>query len=130
MPEIRIAYDLPSFKYAFTWTATEAEAAELLEGQLTAIAESGLDPGAALSAVIVQAPAILRAGGDEASVRGAHVMLTAWALQQTAGHPESPGRVIDYLPTHDFELVITGIGRGKASATVKAQARDDFVGSA
>jgi hypothetical protein len=129
MPEIRIAYDLPSFKHAFTWTATEAEAAELLDDQLAAIAGRGLDP-AMLNDAVVQAPAILGARGDAVSVRSMHVLLTAWTLQQTTGHSDFAGRVIDYLPTHDFDVVITKVEPGEISATIKAQARADFAGSA
>lgn len=33
MPEIHIAYDLPSFKDAFVWEATEAELVRLLQSQ-------------------------------------------------------------------------------------------------
>ena len=126
MPEIHIAYDLPDFDYAFLWTATEEEAANLLDSQLAAMAEHGNDPAALLAQIVVQAPALLRAGGDEDSVRDTHVMLTAWALQQNAGHPDFPGRVIDYLPTHDFEVLVSETEPGEISATITALSRDDF----
>lgn len=82
MPEIRIAYELPSFEYAVVWSGTEAEAAAVLDSQLAAIAEHGLDPVGALAVLVAEAPASLQAGADAASVRGTHVLLTAWALMQ------------------------------------------------
>src|SRR5262245_24294056 len=123
MPEIHIAYDLPSFKYGFVWDGTEAEAARLLT-------ELPCPPSGFIGAVVL-GPKILR-GRDKVAVRGAHAMLTAWALQQAAHHPECPGRVIDYLPTHDFEVVITAVDkqRGKIKAKLKARSREDFAGSA
>lgn len=120
MPEIRIAYDLPSFDYAFTWTATEDEAAKLLDSQFAVITEQGFDPATFLNAFVAQAPAILRAGGDEVSMRGVHVMLTAWVLQLAAGNPESPGRVFDFLSTNDFEIVIGGLEPGKIEVAIAA----------
>jgi hypothetical protein len=130
MPEIRIAYDLPAFKYAFTWTMTEAEAAKLLDSQLASIAAGGLDRAAVLNSLAGNAPTILPTLKDAVQVRGMHVALTAWALQQNAGHPELPGRMLDYLPTHDFEVIIAGAKSGEISAIIKAEARNDFTGSA
>src|SRR3954447_7333528 len=120
MPEIRIAYELPLFEYAVIWSGTEAEAAAVLDSQLAAIAEQGLDSVVALATGVAQAPAILQAGLDAATVRGLHVLLTAWALQQNAGHPDFPGRVIDYLPTYDFDVTIAATESGEITATIEA----------
>jgi hypothetical protein len=46
-------------------------------------------------------------------------------LQQSAGHPEVSGRVIDFLADHDFAIEITQDGSGQVTATVEAQARDE-----
>ena len=130
LPEIRISFDLPSFNYAFVWTGAEAEAAELLDDQLAIIARHGFDPAAVFRTIIVQAPAFL-AGGDADSVQGAHDMLTAWVLRlQAEDDPDFSGWMIDYLPSHDFEVLITKAENGKMIGLIETHPRDDFTGAA
>ena len=38
--------------------------------------------------------------------------------------------MLDYLPTHDFEVIIARAKPGEISAIIKAEARNDFAGSA
>jgi hypothetical protein len=134
MPEIRIVYDLPSFKYRFVWTATEAEAARLLETQLDGFRRMRVgDPAAALVTAVAQHTSKFLLSEDEIAARGAHVMVTAWVLQLGAENPDFPSaRVIDYLPTHDFEVVITDIDQQNRKIEVKitAEPRGDIAGTA
>ena len=113
MPEIRIAYDLPSFKNSFVWEATEAEFARML-------AQS--QPANALASVVYHAPKFLD-DPDPVKARGVRVMLTTWALQLDTTSAERPGRVCDYIGVYDFAVTITRVTETGAEASVGATAR-------
>lgn len=119
MPEIHI--DL--FGTAFTWSGTEAEAADLLAAMREQAAQFGPADEVMESILLHHAPTTLK--GDEELPRGTMAMVTAWALQQPAGHPEVPGSVINFLPEHDFEVAITRDAAGQVSAEIEASVRDE-----
>ena len=119
MPEIHI--DL--FGNAFTWNGTEAEAVALLDAMQEQAAQLGAPDEVLQSNLLHHALAALR--GEDELQQGTMAMVTAWALQQPAGHPEVPGRVIDFLADHDFAIAMTQDGSGQVTATIEAQARDE-----
>jgi hypothetical protein len=67
---------------------------------------------------------------------GAHVAVLAWTLQLSAENPDFPeATVLDYLPTHDFELVITSVKSGAVKGgrivyELNAKPRENLAGSA
>jgi len=123
MPEIRITYG----KHAFSWTATEEEAAGLLAYQRERATQLG-DPDAVLNTMVEHAPALLDGNPNEKGC--AMEMLTAWALNLSTQQPERPGRVIDYLPAYDFAITIEQAAKGVIRAALEAKLRDEIAGSA
>ena len=121
MPEITISFG----RHDFVWEATEAEFAKLLDTQRQSLARAGI-PFESIPALAAQH----LDDRDPTRKRGAHVMLTGWVLMQSTHHPDAPGRLIDFLPTHDFSVTITRADRGCLSVDIEARARDDFAGEA
>ena len=122
MPEIHIAYDLPSFKDAFVWEAPEAVLAHMLRVYREQAAAQGLEFSNWVDAVVVQAPQLL-AKADPTEGRSIRGALTAWALQLDVQTPEYPGSIIDYIAAYDFWVTITKASGGAIGATVTPQLR-------
>ena len=125
MPEVYINLDLPAFKDAFMWEATEEKFHKLLGGQCAQMSMLG-DPEEMSLACTREAINILRKGGtDPITDRGARLALVAFALQikvrQQDGSPLH--RLIDYLPVHDFEVTIRKFEDGQVDVEVSGGPR-------
>jgi hypothetical protein len=124
MATLTVRYDIsaPRFVHGFVYEGDETERAALKKAMREMAIKAGIRTETWLQSAVIGAAEILPDAAPDVRQK-MNSAITAWVLDQSAGHPTRRGTIDEFLNDCNFLVTITKVAEGEISCEVHATPR-------